>query len=80
MEKVLFKSKEEFDSFIDENTCPYYVPKHRTDPVKRRFITEYWAEEPKKYPCIAVWEIQYDGNGPDILEYELVYPDDFETE
>lgn len=71
MEKTLFNSKEEFDSFIDEHTG-LNVPYHGT--VKRWF----WEEEPKKYPCIAVWEIRYDGDGPDMLEYELVYPDDFE--
>ena len=71
MEKILFKSKEEFDFFIDENTG-LNVPAHGT--VKRWC----WAEEPKKYPCIAVWEIQYDGDGPDRLEYEFVYPDGFE--
>lgn len=73
MRKTLFNSKEEFDSFIDENTG-LDVPYHGT--VKRWF----WAEEPKTYPCVAVWEIQYDGDGPDMLEYEFVYPDDFETE
>ena len=71
MEKTLFNSKEEFDSFIDKNTG-LDVPYHGT---VKRWI---WAEEPKKYPCIAVWEIQYDGDGPDMLEYELVYPSDFE--
>jgi len=70
MNKILFKSKEEFDSFIDENTG-LDIPGHGT--VKRWC----WASEPKRYPCIAVWEIQYDGDGPDMLEYELVYPDDF---
>ena len=72
MEKTLFKNEGEFDSFIDENTG-LHVPNHGT--VKRYC----WAEEPKSYPCIAVWEIQYDGDGPDMLEYELVYPEDFEA-
>lgn len=71
MEKILFKSKEEFDSFIDKNTG-LNVPNHGT---VRRWL---WADEPKKYPCIVVGEIQYNGDGPDMLEYELVYPDDFE--
>ena len=65
MEKTLFKSKEEFDSFIGVRIL--------IGTVKRWS----WAEEPKKYPCIAVWEIQYNEDGPDILEYELVYPEDF---
>lgn len=36
--------------------------------------------EPKKYPCIAVLEIKYYKDGSNILDYELVYPDDFVTE
>lgn len=70
MEKTLFKSKEEFDSFIDENTG--YDPGYGI--VKRDWVDR----DPKNYPCIAVWEIQYNENGPDVLEYGLVYPDDFE--
>ena len=71
MEKILLKSKKEFNSFIVDNTvldAPYHGMVRR----------HCWAEEPKSYPCIAVWEIQYDGDGHDMLEYELVYPDDFE--
>ena len=71
MEKILFKNEKEFNSFIDNNTG-LDVPGHGT---VRRWS---WAEEPRKYPCIAVWEIQYNGDGPDMLEYELVYPNDFE--
>ena len=36
--------------------------------------------ELKKYPCIAILEIKYCGNGPYMMDYELVYPDDFKTE
>ena len=72
MEKILLKSKEEFDSFIDENTG--YDPGYGI--VK---VCGWGEEEPKSYPCIAVWEIQYDRNGPDMLEYELVYPEDFKA-
>ena len=70
MEKTLFKNEKEFNSFINENTG-WDVPHHGT---VRRYC---WAKEPKSYPCIAVWEIEYNGNGPDMLEYELVYPEDF---
>ena len=69
MDKILLKNKEEFDSFIGQKTgydTGYGIVK-----------TYNWMEEPKKYPCIAVWEIQYDGSGPDTLKYELVYPEDF---
>ena len=71
MEKTLFKNEKEFNSFIGDNTG-VDVPYHGT---VRRYC---WAKEPKSYPCIAVWEIEYNGNGPDMLEYELVYPEDFE--
>ena len=74
MEKTLFKSKEEFDSFIDENTGLLDVPNHRK--VRR------WSRanrEPKNYPCIAIFEIQLNGFGPDMLKYGLVYPEDFES-
>ena len=71
MQKTLLKDEEAFDSFIGENTGAA-VTNHG---VVRRWS---WADVPKKYPCIAVWEIQYDGDGPDMLEYELVYPEDFE--
>lgn len=70
MEKALFKNEKEFNSFISNNTG--YIYSHG---IVKRWS---WAETPKSYPCIAVWEIQYDGDGPDRLEYELVYPDDFE--
>ena len=70
MGKTLFKNKEEFDAFINENTGK--VPGHG---IVKRWS---WDEEPEKYPCIAIWEIQYDGGGPDMLEYEFIYPDDFE--
>ena len=71
MEKILLKSKEEFDSFIDENTSSgpgYGIIK----------VCDWADREPKNYPCIAVWEIQFDGFGPDMLKYGLVYPEDFE--
>lgn len=71
MKKILFKNKEEFDSFIDENTG-LDVSGHEL--VKKCC----WTEEPKKYPCIAIWEIPYNENGPDRLEYKLVYLEDFE--
>ena len=72
MEKILLKSKEEFDSFIDENTSydPCYGIVKVCDPVDRK---------PKNYPCIAIFEIQLNGFGPDMLKYGLVYPEDFES-
>jgi hypothetical protein len=35
---------------------------------------------PERYPCVAVWGIRYNGDGPDELYGEFVYLDDFETE
>jgi hypothetical protein len=68
MDKTFLKSKEDFDSFVNENTGN--IQGHGI--VKRAF----WFE-PEKYPCVAVWEIEYDGDGPDILRGEFVYLDDF---
>lgn len=70
MNKTFLSSKEAFESFLDNHTG---------------YISEYgevrcwdWFE-PEKYPCIAVWKIEYDGNGPDMLDGEFVYLEDFEV-
>lgn len=71
MEKTIFRNEKEFNSFIGDHTGAD-VPGYGTVRMWP------WAEKPKMYPCIAVWQIQYDSCGPDRLEYELVYPEDFE--
>ena len=70
MNKTLFKSKEEFDSFEDANTGVI--------PGYGNVVSDFWTG-PEKYPCVVVWDIMYDGNGPDRLYGEIVYLDDFES-
>ena len=69
MLKTLLKSKEDFDSFINYNTG--YIPGHGN-------VASYFWSSPEKYPCVVVWHIEYDGNGPDELTGDFVYLDDFE--
>jgi hypothetical protein len=37
-------------------------------------------EEPEKYPCVLVWKIEVDDNGPDYIDGEYVYLEDFEID
>ena len=68
MNKILLKNKDEFDSFYKAHTG--YLPFYGN-------VTGSWLDEPESYPCVLVWEIKYDGNGPDTLEGEYVYISDF---
>lgn len=70
MEKILLKSKEQFDSFVNDNTGyqPYYGN------------VRSWLSEPTSYPCVLSWDIEYNGNGPDRLIGDFVYPDDFDEQ
>lgn len=71
MNKTLLKNKEEFESFIHSHTGN--IPGHGN-------VASYFWSLPEKYPCVVVWCIAYNGNGPDELDGEFVYLDDFETE
>lgn len=68
MNKTLFKTKEEFNEFYELNTG--YVSGHGT-------VSGKWLEDPKEYPCVLVWTFEYDEGGPDTLEGEFVYQNDF---
>lgn len=68
MEKILIKSKEEFKSFEKENSG--YLGFYGN--------TISHLEEPEKYPCIIVWDIMDNPNGPCYLRGETVYLEDFE--
>jgi len=68
MEKQLLKSKEEFENFVNDQTG--YVLYHGN--------VDSWIDEPEKYPCIAVYDIEYDSNSCDHLVGDFVYPDDFD--
>jgi hypothetical protein len=70
MKKILLKSKEAFESFVEYNTG--YQPGYGN--------VASWLSEPSEYPCVCVYDIQYNGNGPDMLEGDFVYLDDFEEE
>lgn len=70
MNKTFLNSKEDFDYFVSQHTGD--IPGHG--------IVKRWAWfEPEKYPCVAVWHIEYDGDGPDMLDGEFVYLEDFEV-
>ena len=68
MTKTLLKNKEEFDDFVSSESG--YTPLHGN------IVVPSWFK-PEKYPCVAVWDIEYDASGPDILDGEFVYLDDF---
>lgn len=40
---------------------------------------KWCASEPEKYPCICIFEEQYNDNGPDEIHGSFVYLDDFEV-
>ena len=69
MNKELVRSKEEFESFVNSYTG--FIPGHG-------IVKSYFWSEPEKYPCVVVWNIEYNGNGPDMLDGDFVYLDDFE--
>lgn len=74
MEKTLLKNYDDFQYLIAENTgvLSWYG----------RTVTMLDTSDdtrPTKYPCVAVWEIVNDDNGPCYLESEFVYLDDFES-
>lgn len=70
MDKILLRTKEQFDDFLKSNTG--YQPGYGN-------VTGYMIEEgPTKYPCVLVWSTLYDSNGPDYIMGEFVYLEDFE--
>lgn len=71
MNKTLLNSYDSFVSFVDTHTGK--IPGHGN------VVSDILAS-PKKYPCVVVWGIRCDENGPDELDGEFVYLDDFKTE
>ena len=63
----LFNSKFDFEYFINEDR--HYGPPHGN------VVCE--VDEPEKYPCVLVYELRVDDNGPDYISGEYVYLDDF---
>ena len=70
MNKILLNSYDSFVSFVDTHTG--IIPGHG------RVVSDFWVG-PEKYPCVVVYGIRYDENGPDELFGEFVYLDDFEA-
>lgn len=71
MIKTLLHSYDSFVSFVDDNTGN--IPGHGD------VESDFWVA-PEKYPCVVVWAIRFNENGPDELYGDFVYLDDFETE
>ena len=71
MNKTLLNSYDSFISFVDDNTG--IIPGHGN------VVSDFWTG-PERYPCVAVWGIRYNGDGPDELYGEFVYLNDFKTE
>lgn len=70
MNKTLLNSYDSFVSFVDAHTG--IIPGHGN-------VKSYFWSGPEKYPCVVVWHIEYDGDGPDRLDGDFVYLDDFEN-
>ena len=70
MNKTLINNYDSFCSFIEAHTG--IIPGHGN------VASDFW-NSPEKYPCVVIWGIRYDGNGPDELYGEFVYLDDFEA-
>ena len=69
MNKTLLNSYDSFASFVDTHTgmiAGY-----------GNVVSNFWAN-PEKYPCVVVWAIRYNGDGPDELYGDFVYLNDFE--
>ena len=68
--KKLISNKTDFDNFLSIWTGYY--------PNRGNVISA--IGEPKKYPCVLLFEIKVDDNGPDYIDGDYVYLDDFELE
>lgn len=67
--KELFKNKNQFDLFIS-----IYTGNHHDG--HGNVVSN--LSEPEKYPCVLLWKIEVDNNGPDYIDGDYVYLDDFE--
>jgi len=88
MEKVKFQTKLEFLEYCRLNevcniiykygspqVCKFDNGIERTKYFETEFYTAYVTEEPKKYPCILVWDKYGDFN--DIIKGVFIYSEDF---
>lgn len=69
--KTLLSNKTDLDNFISIYTM-------YDDPFRGRVVS--CLGEPEKYPCVLAYEIKVDDNGPDYIDGEFVYLDDFEDD
>lgn len=66
--KKYLGSKFSFDTFIEDYTG--------FQKGYGKVVSE--LKEPEEYPCILVWEHKYSENGPDYIDGEYVYLNDFD--
>ena len=66
MRKKLLKSVEDFKSLEKANIG-----------MTGMGWTTSIAEDPEQYPCVALWWVEDDSNGPAHFDAEYVYLDDF---
>ena len=68
MDKVLLLSKEQLYAFEKAHTG--------YDSFHGNVVSD--LDGPTEYPCLLLWEIVCDDNGPDYLTGDYVYKSDFE--
>ena len=66
--KHFFSNKTDFDIFVSIHT--------EYNAFRGKVVS--CLSEPEKYPCVLVYEIKVDNDGPDYIDGEYVYYDDFE--
>lgn len=67
--KTLLSNKTDFNNFVSIYTG--------YDSLHGKVVS--YLSEPEKYPCVLVYEIRVDDNGPDYIDGEFVYLEDFEN-
>ena len=67
MNKTLLKSEEDFHNFELENTFS----------IVGYTVVNKLHSKPRIYPCILIWHEFYDSDGPNYIDGEYVYLDDF---
>ena len=68
MPKILFTTKEQFDTYISAETGVFPPPTGKVISI---------ADEPDSYPCVGVMSFHHDPDGPDYIDGDYVYPNDF---
>jgi hypothetical protein len=71
MDKKLLRDEQEFKAHREAHENLSYT---NNEP-----RVEWCMGEPEKYPCICVFAVHYNANGPDQIRGSFVYLDDFEV-